>query len=95
VEREAGSADPADLLAGMKEDDMKIRATIVKWLEVARREATLRDEIGKYLNGPWLDELTDELEHEAKRWWWIGMGVGLLAGVVSGGLLGFAFTKLL
>jgi hypothetical protein len=67
---------------------MNLKAIVIRYLAKARSEASLRDEIGKYLAGPWLDDLTAALEHEAKRWWWVGMGIGLAIGLVVGGVVG-------
>lgn len=63
---------------------MNLRETLSDHLEIARKKAGLRDEIAQYLTGPWLDELTKALEHEAKQWFWWGVGGGLVVGLIVG-----------
>ena len=71
---------------------MDLRQTLQKYLAKAHAEASLRDEISKYLYGEWLDQLVDEVEHEAKRWWWTGVGIGLLIGIVVAGSIALIIT---
>ena len=63
---------------------MDIKATLRGYVDMIHRKASLQDEAARYLSGPWLEELTVAMEHEAKRWFWWGVGGGLLVGLAVG-----------
>jgi hypothetical protein len=72
----------------MANSTLKTRALIVKYINRAKAEASFRDEIERYLTGPWADQLTEELESAGKRWFWWGAGAGLVVFGTLGWALG-------
>lgn len=66
---------------------MNIKTTLRGYIDLIHRKASLQDEASRYLAGPWLEELTVEMEREAKRWFWFGVGGGLLVGLAVAGAI--------
>lgn len=68
-----------------------VRAAVDDLIAKARAEASLRDEVGRYLVGEWRDQLTDALHFEVKRW----VIAAAIAGGGVGAALGYAVAQLM